>query len=881
MEALQSSGLPTLFHLGWAGILLVLVGLALLPSRRQGGVRGGADAPSRTARPRRPSLLLQLGLAGVVVAWGAWSLATVARDHGPGLEVRGYVLEPPASGPAALSLGTGEAADVLLADPWADTVHAIVRWQEGPSGLEPWIWNASASRRLEVDGRSIHEVDLEPGTALVLGDDALEVVGTGRWPSVELRRSDGEVVRLGAPVGRGLATMLPRVGSRLRTRLGTLSTDEAGRTVVDPDLRPLPGTGAVATLVLRGRQPVLAFAGPADRAEHDVQVALPDQEAFRPADRWTRLQDGQSLSLGYSRFAVQVDRSGRLELTSVGNPARLDWPGEQATVLGAAPGLLAVGDAHGDTLRLASLDPTGARGFRRVDGVFVEGSGGRPRVGVSAGDRVELPLADGARVRLRVARRAEPMAALAGLVSAADEAAWRSFVLLAILYLLLVLVASRAGLLHARSAGVLHGAALLFVVGLLCLYRLSDPGDVRRAGWVLRQAQLGAIGLGVATALAAGSAFMARLREPLPGRLFAWLDGRSGEGVRARWLYVLAVVVLALQLPFGETGIAVVGLGSVQPIELARTLLVLYLAYWTVRAVEAKRDHMRGSEGLAQRWSYMVHALPVVAVLVLCYGLNDISPILVFVAFLAVLYLASVLRPSLRLWPPRAWRDSLALELAVAGVVLAGVCWLVLADPSGTVATRLRTWWDPWSHSSEAYQAVTALWATASGGLFGLGWTGENGVLPPAVKDDFILALLAARGGVVAVTLVAATFGAILLSGVTALTAPGSLARQSGHRERSTMLAAAVLWMLAIQAAVVLGSATGGLPVMGQPLPFVAAAGSHLLLFCLPAVGLVLGATRVRVPCAARSPRPARALPVQPAFGWDSISVHPITEGGG
>ena len=865
MEALQSSGLSTLFHLGWAGILLVLVGLALLPSWRR-------------ERARRPSLVLQLGLAGAVVAWGALSLATVARDHGPGLEVRGYALEPPQDGSASLSLGTSEAADVLLADPWADAVHAVVRWEEGESGLEPWIWNASASRRLEVDGRSIHEVELEPGSRLILDGDALEVLGTGSWPSVELRRSDGETVRLGAPLGRGLATLLPRVGPQLRTRLGTVTTDAAGRTIVDPELRPLPGSGPVAALVLRGRQPVLAFAGPADRAEHPVLVAAAGQEPYRPADRWTRLRDGQSLGLGYSRFAVSVARGGRVDLAAVGNPARLDWPGEEATVLGAVPGLLAVGDEDGTTLRLASLDPAVERGFRRVDGVFVESEGGRPRIGVSAGEQVEVPLADGARIQLRVTRRAGPVAALQGLASDADLSAWRSFVLLAILYLLLVIAASRAGLLHGRSSGVLHGAALLFVVGLLCLYRLSDPGDVRRAGWVLRQAQLGVLGLGVATALAASSAWHARRVAPLPGRLFRWLDGRSGKGSRARWLYVVAVAILALQLPFGETGIAVVGLGSVQPIELARTLLVLYLAYWTVRAVEAKRDRLRGREGLAQRWSYMVHALPVVAVLVLCYGLDDISPILVFVAFLAVLYLASILRPSLRLWPPRAWRDSLVLELGLAGLVLAGVGWLVLADPSGTVATRLRTWWDPWSHSSEAYQAVTALWTTASGGLFGLGWTGENGVLPPAVKDDFILALLAARGGVLAVTLVAATFGAILLSGVTALTARGSLAREAGERERSTMLAAAVLWMLAIQAAVVLGSATGGLPVMGQPLPFVAAAGSHLLLFCLPATALVLGATRVRVPCAARRPRRAAALP---AFGWDAVSVQPITEGGG
>ena len=113
------------------------------------------------------------------------------------------------------------------------------------------------------------------------------------------------------------------------------------------------------------------------------------------------------------------------------------------------------------------------------------------------------------------------------------------------------------------------------------------------------------------------------------------------------------------------------------------------------------------------------------------------------------------------------------------------------------------------------------------------------------MKDDFILALLAARGGAAAVTLTAATFGLILVSGVVALGAEDP-AQPSARRERAGMLGGAMLWMLVIQAGVVLGSATGGLPVMGQPLPLVAAAGSHLLFFCIPAVAVVLSTSRER-----------------------------------
>ncbi|MCP4869180.1 MAG: FtsW/RodA/SpoVE family cell cycle protein [Proteobacteria bacterium] len=846
------------FHLGLAALLLVLAGLTVVRGRNR----------------ERPSGWLQIALAAAVIAWAGASLSVVAKDHGPGLEVRGYVLEAPSEGPAALTLGSGEAADVPLADPYADDVHLVVRWTDDV----PEIWNASAERRVEIDGRDIHDVVLEPGARLTLDGHEITVDSIGStWPSVTVSIDDGEPMTFRAPAGRGAVGALPRIGGRIRTRLAWIVAEAEGGLSMRSAPRPLPGSGPLAAIVVEGNEAVLTFASATDRARHPIVVELADQAPFRPADRWTELIDGQLLTLGYSHFAVGVERSGRVSLRSVGPPARLPWPGADAVVLGAEPGLLAVGDADGTSLTLASLDPDGRRGFLRTGGTYVEGEASRTRIAMQAGDRALLPAAAGARMRLRVASRAGPSAALAGLTSPSDTAAWQALVVLAILYLVLTLAATRAGLLHARAAGVFHGSAILFAIGLLCLYRLSEPDDPRRALLVLRQLRLGVFGLTIASGLAIAAAWRNSRVPSVPGRLFRWLDG-GAAGPRATWLYLAALAVLAAQLPFGETGIAIPGLGSIQPIEIARTLLVVYLAYWTARAIEDKRDRVRGAEGLAQRWRYMVHALPVLAVLGLCYGLHDISPIAVFGAFLAVLYGASLVRPSVALWPPRAWRDHLGVELLAVAAVLAGLSRLVLGDSSGTVAGRVRTWWDPWANSGEAYQAVTALWATASGGLFGLGWTGENGVLPPAVQDDFIVALLAARSGVVGVTLLAATFGVILLSGVAALGAERPVAEEPADRERAAVLSAATLWMLAIQAAVVLGSATGGLPVMGQPLPFVAAAGSHLLLFCLPAVGLVLTSARVRVPARAR--RPVAPTPSWQPWDFESVSRHSITEEG-
>jgi cell division protein FtsW (lipid II flippase) len=819
--------LPDAFHAGWLALLLLLSLLAL----------------NRGPTWKRGTNVLAQGLLALgVIGWAGTALVVVARDHGPGLEVQAYVLRPPTTGPATLSLGTDAAADAPLVDARADAVHAIVRWTDADGRPTPEIWNASAARRLEIDGHEAHDIALVPGTRLRWGGGDLDLVGGGLWPSVLARDGRGELHRHLAGPGRGLLLALPIVGERMAATVGWLALEDG--VPVLSRARPLPGTGPAARIELRGRTPWLTFASPADRAEHPVIVERPGEAPVRPADAWRALRGGEVLTLGYSRFATDVAADGALTLRALGAPGRMAWPDGDAIVLGR-PGVLAVGDADGRSLELAPLDPAGDAGFRSLGGVLREGLGGAARVVLAPGDQAEIRWTDGVDVRLRAAARAEPSVALAGSASDADLWSWRAFVALGALYLVLSLALGWSGLLHGRNAGVLHGGAILLGIGLLCLYRLADPGDTLRATWPLRQARSALLGLGAATAAALWVAGRGAIVRPRGAALFRWLDGADGGGRRAAGLYAVAVVVLVLQLPFGETGIAVPGLGSVQPIELARTLLVVYLAYWTARAIEEKRDRLRGVEGLAARWTYMAHAAPVLVVLGLCYGLDDISPILVFGAFLAVLYGVSLVRPAVALWPPRAWKDSLGVELLAVAAVLAGVSWLVLADPSSTVARRLAVWWDPWSRGGDAWQAVTALWATASGGLWGQGWTGENGLLPPAVQDDFILALLAARAGVAAVTLVAATFAVVLLSGAQAVSARRLVAVHEADRERVAILCSSVLWMIGIQAAVVLGSATGGLPVMGQPLPFVAAAGSHLLLFCLPAVALVLSATRI------------------------------------
>ncbi len=840
--------MPGLFHAGQVGLLLLL-GLGLVVRQRRAG---GALATG-----------WQLLLAVGVIAWGGATLAAIAGDHGPAIEVEGYVLRPPSSG--AVTLGTASVADVPLFDQHAAPVHAVLTWEEnGNADPVPVLWNASAEHRLEIDGEDSSSIELRARTEIALGGRTLEVMAGGPWPGISLIDDKGKIHRLRAGLARGVLALLPGVGNKVRTRLAWLQEGPDGVGYRILDSAPLPGSGPAAVFATKGSVASLAFASPTDRASHPVVVDRPGFPPVRPGDHPMRLESGQIVTMGYARFLVDVQRGGVVALRSVGHSSRMPWPTESRLVDSGA-GLLLAANSD-DTLTVASLDPDRKRGFRHMDGRVVEGVGGVQKTTLSPNERLELTVGPGARASLRVGAATTPQAVLSGLASAIDQSVWRGLLVLGGLYLLLTALASMLGVLHTRTGPIFHGAAMLFVLGLACLYRLAEPGDSLRAGWALRQVHLGTVAAAGAAAglLVLGAVAWLRVRRglrPLRGDgIFRWLDGPAGDGSRSRWLYGVAVLGLVAQLPFGEAGIALPGLGSVQPIELVRGLLVVYLAYWTSRALEAKQARIRGPEGLSARWAYMAHAIPILVVLVLCYGLHDISPILVFVIFLAVFYALSLMRPSLELWPMSKLREHLAVDVLLVGGVLLAAGFLLLGDPDGTVARRIQVWWDPWNQTAEAYQFMTALWATASGGIWGQGWTGGNGVLPPAVRDDFILALLAARGGAVAVTLVAVNFGLMLAAGAASIRRDGSPA----GAERRALLAGGMLWMLVIQAGVVLGSATGGLPVMGQPLPFVAAAGSHLLLFCVPAVATVLWCTRV--PLASERPQvqPTERPPVRP-----------------
>jgi cell division protein FtsW (lipid II flippase) len=119
----------------------------------------------------------------------------------------------------------------------------------------------------------------------------------------------------------------------------------------------------------------------------------------------------------------------------------------------------------------------------------------------------------------------------------------------------------------------------------------------------------------------------------------------------------------------------------------------------------------------------------------------------------------------------------------------------------------------------------------------------------PVIQNDFIATYMTVRFGLpMALLLVTAEFAAVLSAVLIAVGLLGAQARGSANaaaRHGLAITAVGVAALFGLHWSISWGNAIGLLPVMGQPMTFLAAATSHHLLMALPGVGLLLLAGRV------------------------------------
>jgi cell division protein FtsW len=253
---------------------------------------------------------------------------------------------------------------------------------------------------------------------------------------------------------------------------------------------------------------------------------------------------------------------------------------------------------------------------------------------------------------------------------------------------------------------------------------------------------------------------------------------------------------------------------QIQPSEIAKLAIILYLADWLARRGPMVGDFLRG-------------LLPFAIIVTIVATLIEVQPDLGTTAIIVgvsacVFFVAGANLMHILL---------LGFAGMAAGMVL-------LAHLSGYQLERIRAFIDPWSDvQGSGWHTAQGLIAVGSGGLFGQGL--GNGLQKyywvPNAHTDAIFAMIGEELGFVGCVGVLVLFGVLAWRGfLVAWQAPDPFAR---------VFATGLTSMLTLQALVNVAVVTNSLPYTGVTLPLVSFGGSSTVI-SLIAVGLLLNISR-------------------------------------
>jgi cell division protein FtsW len=190
---------------------------------------------------------------------------------------------------------------------------------------------------------------------------------------------------------------------------------------------------------------------------------------------------------------------------------------------------------------------------------------------------------------------------------------------------------------------------------------------------------------------------------------------------------------------------------------------------------------------------------------------------------------------------------------AIAGTLAGLALLLALVEPYRR--ERLTAFLDPFADAGDSgFQAVQALTAIGSGGLFGvgLGESVQKIFYLPEAHTDMILAIIGEEVGLIGILALIVLYGMIGYAGLRA----AKLARDS----YSKLLAAGITSLILCQATLNFFAVLGMMPLTGVPLPFISYGSSNLIVL-LGAMGLLMGVAATGGEAERRARRPSlRAL---------------------
>jgi len=252
---------------------------------------------------------------------------------------------------------------------------------------------------------------------------------------------------------------------------------------------------------------------------------------------------------------------------------------------------------------------------------------------------------------------------------------------------------------------------------------------------------------------------------------------------------------------------------TLQPVELVKPVIVIYMAYYMARFPERMEKF---STGLAP----MLVILGVTVLLLLLQP--DFGNAALLVALCLCMWFAGGV-------PMRH------LVLLFASVVPIGMI-ILLAEPYRI--RRLMSFMDPWADQlGSGYQLVQSMIAFGAGGTHGagLGQSVQKLFYLPEPFTDFITAVLGEEFGLVGTLSLIALFGVILWRGMR------TAQYTKDAYQRLIVLGSVVL--LAITFFINMGAAMGIMPTKGMPMPVLSYGGSALFGSCI-LLGLIFSVQR-------------------------------------
>lgn len=417
------------------------------------------------------------------------------------------------------------------------------------------------------------------------------------------------------------------------------------------------------------------------------------------------------------------------------------------------------------------------------------------------------------------------------------------------------LVSQRAGLPPSAALSMMLGACALLLwlafPGRLTL--LTATGVMLLAVGLLTQLELG-LGAPQTSWLRyyQKSAAMLAIGAGFGGLLRLWAQYQAARAVHLRqraieWILAIfaavALAALAAQVLWGdETGVF-----DLQPVELAKLALTALTAHCLALRFGWHSETRHPADHRARWLQLIAPALLFIALLGLSLvQIDDFSPLILLLVWSTAMAFAYALAARHRMMTAALTATTLLAVGAMVYLRLAGTDDLIRW---GFYADRFLVWLNPAEHPHTGQQLLLGARAIGEGGWLGadrwlglraLGQSAGGVVGIPAVQDDFAATFFINRHGLA---------GALLLWGAQAAFLTGIvLTALRAHRAGATARNFRQAWSgrfryfaLCGGGAFVLGhfllswgTNLAIFPIMGQPMSFLSAGGSHLLFFLCP-----------------------------------------------